>query len=500
MILPMPRPRFLLFVGLLWCSHVLVAALQPAPLFTDHMVLQRDQPLPVWGLAAPDEVITVTFAGQSVATTVDITGHWRLTLSPLAASAEPRDLTITATGPQAEQQTLHFTDVVVGEVWFCSGQSNMEKPVGPRKGQKPTENHELVLATAHEPRLRLFQVPRTDQKQDHPAKLRWLACTPDVLAESQFSAAAYHFGRDLAGALGDVPIGLIHSSFGGTRIEAWLPPSAFAADPRLAPLEAQTYQAWVPGVQPTELYQSMIAPYAGYAVRGFLWYQGETNLMSADVALYPIKLQAMIAAWRDAWQEPNAPFYFALLAPFDYSNWDSFEAKLTPAALPAFWSAQLQTLGTPGTDFISATDLVANRHDIHPINKRDIGHRFALLALQHDYGFASLEAHGPRYASHTINADGSVIVTFAHADGLHRRDGQPVGEFSVAGTDRIFHAAKAKVEGGKVVLSSPDVPVPVAVRYGWDETSNPNLFNSAGLPAVPFRTDDWPMELERPKM
>ncbi len=473
-------------------------ALEPARLFTDHMVLQRDLPVPVWGTAEPESTITVTFADQTHRTTADPSGHWRITLAPLPTSSIGRDLLITAQNPKSKIQNQKFKGVVVGEVWFCAGQSNMEKPVGPRSGQKPTELHELVIATAHEPRLRFFNVPRSDQKQDHPAKLRWLVSTPDALRDSQLSAAAYHFGRALAGALGDVPIGIIHSSFGGTRIEAWMPPVAFDLAPAITPSRDQTYQAWVPGVQPTELFASQVSPYAGYALRGFLWYQGETNLMSADVDLYAAKLHALITSWRTAWELPDASFYIALLAPFTYSGWDSFPAHLTPTALPAFWAAQQAGLaGLPHTDFISTTDLVANRRDIHPPNKRDVGHRFALLALYHDYGYTELTVSGPRYARHTVADDGTVTVSFTHADGLHRRDGQPATGFELAGEDLIFHAADATVEDGKVILKSPSVPDPVALRYAWHELADPNVFNSAGLPAVPFRTDPWPVALER---
>ncbi len=502
---PRPIPTALLFIIAVVAASACVAAASPAtlavaPLFTDHAVLQRDRPIPVWGTAEPDAHITVSFGDQTHTTTTDDTGHWSLTLDALDATAIGRDLIITAHLPNQKSpiKNQKFQDLVVGEVWFCSGQSNMEKPVGPRSGQQPTELHELVLATAHEPRLRFFNIPRSDQKQDHPAKLRWLVSTPDALRDSQLSAAAYTFGRDLAGALGDIPIGIIHSSFGGTRIEAWMPPAAFDHNAAITAARDQTYQAWVDGVQPTELFASQVFPYAGYALRGFLWYQGETNLMAGDVAPYAPKLRALITSWREAWQQPDAAFYVALLAPFDYSRWDSFPAKLAPSALPAFWEAQQTALtDLPHTDCLSTTDLVANRHDIHPPNKRDIGHRFALLALYHDYGYTALTPSGPRYTSHTVAADGAVSITFTHADGLHRRDGQPLRGFELAGEDRIFHPAEAVIEDHQVILRASAVPTPVAIRHAWHETADPNLFNRAGLPAVPFRTDDWPVRTEK---
>ena len=284
---------FAICVLLLGTAQVsLQADVHCSPLFSDHMVLQRDQPLPVWGEAAPGEAVTVAFAGQTQSATADPAGHWRVTLAPLPASTEPRSLTIRG------HNELDFTDVLVGEVWFCSGQSNMEKFFGPRKGQKPVDNQDLEVAAANHPQLRLFQVPRTDLPQVGPAVLHWLPCSPETLRQSGFSAAAYFFGLQLHQTL-NVPVGLVHSSFGGTYIDAWMPPEAFAKPP-LAGLEHHKYFAWVKGVQPTELYHSMVAPYAPYAVRGFIWYQGETNLMAGDVALYQAKQTALIAAWRKA--------------------------------------------------------------------------------------------------------------------------------------------------------------------------------------------------------
>lgn len=251
---------FFLLLGLT-CAP-LVASVHCSPLFGDHLVLQRDRPVPIWGEAAPGENVTIEFAGQTKTIVTDPAGHWRVTLDPLAASAESRVLTIRGLN------TITCSDVLVGEVWFCSGQSNMEKPFGPRKGQKPVDNQDLEVAAANYPQLRLFQVPRTDLKQDAPGVFHWLPCSPDALRESDFSAAAYYFGRQLHQTLG-VPVGLIHSSFGGTRIDGWLPREAFA-ETALKGLEDQHYFAWVKGVQPTELFQSMVAPYAPYALRGFI--------------------------------------------------------------------------------------------------------------------------------------------------------------------------------------------------------------------------------------
>lgn len=465
----------------------LLAEVKLAPLFTDHMVLQRERPVPVWGTAAVGERVEVEFSGQRASAVADAAGRWMVRLPPLATNAAPADFIVRGSN------TVTLRDVLVGEVWFLSGQSNMEKPLGERKGQKPTTNFELEIAAADHPQVRLFQVPRTDQPQSGPGLMRWLPCSPDVLRASQFSALGYHFGRLLRSTLG-VPVGLIHSSFGGTRIEAWLPPEAFV-DPQLAGLEKVTYQAWVKGVQPTELFTAMVRPYAPYAVRGFLWYQGEANVSVADFGLYAHKQEALIAAWRRVWESPDAPFYGALLAPFDYSKRP--KSILTDEGLPLFWSAQRTALSAPHTGFVVTTDLVANVRDIHPADKRTVAERFARLALVETYGRTDMAAHGPSFAKLDVQG-ATATVTFEHAQGLQTPDGQSPTWFTVAGVDRKFFPATAKIDGDKVHLTAAEVTAPVAVRFAWHELATPNLVNGSGLPAVPFRTDNWPVTATRP--
>lgn len=480
-----PIFRFICVVWVLGGALVCDGAVQCARLFTDHMVLQRDRLVPVWGSAAPGEHVTVSFAGQRKTVETGSDGAWRVMLDPMAACATPGVLSVQG------ENSIEFSDVVVGEVWFCSGQSNMEKPLGPRKGQRPTDDFELEIAAASYPSLRLFQVPRTDLKQEGPGLFRWLPCSPEALRSADFSAAAYYFGRQLSQTLG-VPVGLIHASFGGTRIEAWLPAEGFA-EPALRGLEKEKYQAWVPGVQATELFRSMVAPYAPYGVRGFLWYQGEANCMLPDT-LYATKLSTLISQWRRVWETPDAPFLGVLLAPFDYSKWDKF--PVTSEALPLFWEGQVKALSALHTGYIVTTDLVSDLHDIHPTNKRDVGHRLARLALAEVYGRADIRARGPSLAGLKQN-EGALELSFLHAEGLRTRDGLAPSDFSVAGADRIFHPATAKIEKDKVVLRSSEVPAPVAARFGWRETATPNLVNGSGLPAVPFRTDDWPVSVAR---
>jgi sialate O-acetylesterase len=489
------RPsRLLPPLSLLLLAAALRADVRCALPFSDHMVLQRDRPVNVWGEAAPGEAVTVEFAGQRKAAVATAAGRWSVALDPMPASAEPRTLTVRG------RNTITFGDVLVGEVWLCSGQSNMEKPLGPRKGQKPTDHYRAEVERAEVPTLRLFEVPWYAKPKAGVTGLRWVPCTPETVMSTEFSAAAYYFGRELVRELG-VPVGLIHSSFGGTQIEAWMPAAAFASDPALRDLINVHYFAWVPGVQPTDLYQSMIVPLEPYTLRGFLWYQGESNVMQADGAIYTAKQRALIASWRAAWGEPDAPFYYVQIAPFDYSRWDKFPKLLTPEALPLFWAAQTAGLAVPHTGMVVTTDLVRDFHDIHPTDKRDVGLRLARLALAKTYGRRDLLAESPQWVAMRPARDGRVELRFDHTGtGLASRDGRPLNDFTVAGADRRFVPATAVIAGGdRVMVSSPQVARPVAVRFAWDETADPNLVNSAGLPAVSFRTDSWPVVAVRPK-
>lgn len=461
-------------------------------IFGSGMVLQRDLPVPVWGMAAPGEAVTVEFAGQTKSTAANADGKWRVELDKLSASAEARTFVVRGTN------ALTFTDVLVGEVWFCSGQSNMEKPLGPRSGQKPTDDYEAELTRADCPTLRLFQVPQHNRPKANDGSLAWTACSGDALMKTKFSAAAYYFGRELQRELG-VPIGLIHSSFGGTRIEAWMPPEAFAGDPALRDLPGQTYQAWVKGVQATELHESMVTPFVPFALRGFLWYQGEANCMNAEGNIYAHKMRALIAAWRMAWELPKAPFYFAQLAPFAYSKQKNWEKQLTPLALPALWEAQIAALEVPHTGIVPTSDLAGAGKDIHPTNKRDVGLRFARLALADVYRRKDTIAQAPRLRSAKWIGQSTLLVEFDEANGLRTTDGNEPPGFSLAGEDRVFRPARAIIHHDRVEVSNHEIAHPVAVRFAWDELAMPNLVNAAGLPALPFRTDNWPMVLEVPK-
>lgn len=481
-------------IGLLsWLSVGQADQLQLPAIFSDHMVLQRDQAIQIWGKGAADDRVTVRFAGQERPARVRLDGSWQLLLDPLPASSHGRELIISS--DMGEE--VVFVDVLVGEVWLAAGQSNMEKPLGEKRGQKPTDNHLKEIANANFPLLRLFHMPHLGKVTKPESDMRWLPCSPETIDAIPFSAAGYFFGRELLLGL-DVPVGIIHSSFGGSMIEAWSPRGAFLDNPLLAPLLDREYFAWVDDVQATDLFTSMIAPLVPYTLRGFIWYQGEANLMVGDAGVYYHKMNALISAWRRLWSASKAPFIYAQLAPFNYSTRDGLPNKLTPEALPRFWEVQASCSDIPNTGMIVTTDLAGNARDIHPTNKRDVGMRFANLALADVYGMPIL-ADSPTFSSVAAHADspGALLVVFNHyGKGLRTRDGLPPTHFQIADSNGVYHPAQAEItSGNSILLRSPDVPHPKFVRFAWDDTANPNLINSASLPAAPFRTDSRPIQL-----
>jgi sialate O-acetylesterase len=467
----------------------LQAELKIASIFGDNMVLQQKMRVPVWGWTTPDEPVTVTFAGQTRSTHADANGRWLVKLRSMKACTKPQTLTI-----QSGDSKI-FTNVLVGEVWLASGQSNMEKPLGLQRGQKPCFNYEQELAAANYPQIRIFQVEKVmsaTQLMDLDKFHSWQECSSNYLNSISFSAAAYYFGRDLFTNL-DVPVGLIESSWGGTRIEPWTPPAGFESVPSLAHLADDPIP---PGkaalTSPTMLYNAMIAPLAGYAMRGVIWYQGESNLMDGtnnyDYLNYDNKMLAMVNGWRALWHEGTFPFYFVQIAPFKYYG-GAIQRVPSPQSLPEFWAIQSRARHRiKHSGMVVTTDLVNNLNDIHPRDKMDVGYRLALLALDKTYD-RDIDSAGPVYRKSEI--DGSkVVLKFKHVEGgLISKDGQPLTWFTIAGADGKFVPAEARIVDDTVEVSAPEIQKPVAVRFAWDETAQPNLFNQAGLPAEPFRTD-----------
>ncbi len=451
-----------------------VAEVELPALFGDHMIAQCERPLRVWGEAPAGTALAITLhisvPGRSTAwhydALADEGGEWSLEIEAQPPGG-PYRLTVH------DQQGLAkaIEDLWFGDVWICSGQSNMEWPLA------QTRDAEADIAAAHRPLLRLFSVPR--RAGDLPmAELdgEWSLCTPESAAG--FSAVGYHFGRALSERI-DRPIGLIQAAWGGTPAEAWTERSFLEADGALRPIleRAARNEAWAPAA----LFNGMIAPLAPIQVKGVIWYQGESN---ADRAWqYRQLFPAMIRSWRWAFGREDLPFLWVQLAnhrPRIEEPGESEWAELR--------EAQALALALPGTGMAVAID-IGEAEDIHPRDKRTVGERLALEARRAAYG-EQVESRGPTFLGMEISGP-RVRVDLEHAAGLATRDGAaPVG-FALAGEDRRFHWAQAAIGGQSVVLMSEQVPAPLAVRFAWADNPAHNLVNGAGLPAVPFRSDDW---------
>lgn len=446
-------------VLLILCAAVVQAAVKPNGLISDGAVLQQGMPVPIWGSAADNEKVTVTFQNQ-MASAVARDGKWMVRLRPLAAGG-PFTMTI------AGENTVELKNILVGEVWIASGQSNMAWPLD------RSADADKVKAASTDPVLHLFTVPYADlQAPVADVTGAWQEAGPTTIGG--FSAVAYFFARDLRKAL-NVPVGIINSSVGGTSAQQWTRRSFLEADPQLA-------GAITPNTG--GLYNGMIAPLLPYALRGAIWYQGESNAGAAYQ--YRTLFPGTIRNWREDWGERDLVFLFVQLAPFqaiDFLPKESAWAELREAQL-------LTSLRVRRTGMAVITD-VGDPVDIHPIWKEPVGGRLALLALRIAYGRPVVD-NGPLYKSMRVNGR-YVTLSFNYLDGGLVAKGSDLTGFAVAGADRAFVNARAKIEGDKVVVWSARVDHPVAVRYGWANCPVVNLFNAAGLPASPFRTDDFPM-------
>jgi sialate O-acetylesterase len=435
-------------------------------IFGEHMVLQQQLPIQVWGWADAGEKVTVTLGDRSATATACEKGKWSVKLDPVNAGG-PYKLKV------AGKNELVLDDVLVGEVWVGSGQSNMEWPV------HASVNAGQEVAAAKYPNIRLFTVAKNVAENPvDDVQGAWAECSPETVPG--FSAALYFFGRKLHGEL-NVPVGLVNSSWGGTLCEAWTSKEGLSGDPDFQPIlqRAAQFQAGNPN-QASVLYNGMIYPILPFSIRGAIWYQGESN---RDRAVQYTKLfPAMITDWRKQWKEGDFPFLFVQLAPFIYGNNPSFLAEL--------WEAQFKTLSLPNTGMAVITDITELK-DIHPKNKQDVGLRLALWALAKTYG-KDLVYSGPLYKEMKIEGD-KIRLSFDHLGGGLVAKGGPLKFFTIAGEDGNFVPAEAVIDGESIVVSSAQVTKPVAVRFAWQEDAEPNLFNQAGLPASPFRTDNLPL-------
>ncbi len=448
-------------------------------IFSDHMVLQRDVALNIWGWADPGERVRVSIAGQRKTTRADRQGNWSVVLEPVKAGG-PHTLSVEG------KNTIVFSNVLYGEVWLCSGQSNMQWTVA------QSANPDEEIANANFPEIRLFSVPR--RLLAEPANDlddgEWRVCSPETVAS--FSAVGYYFGRHLHQEL-DVPIGLINSSWGGTNVETWTSLEMMRSHPdfseRMQEPAATALQrlenAPRPNDFPTLLFNGMIYPIVNYTIKGTIWYQGESN--SARAYQYRTLFPNLIQDWRNHWSMPDMPFLFVQLA-----NFRAPAGQPVDDAWAELREAQTMTLAVPYTGMAVAID-IGEAGDIHPKNKQDVGLRLALNALKISYG-KDIVYSGPMYES--MQKEGNKIrLRFSSVGGgLELADKYGYAKaFAIAGSDRVFHWAKAGLDGNEVVVYSDKVANPIAVRYAWG--TNPddaNLYNKEGLPASPFRTDDWP--------
>jgi sialate O-acetylesterase len=481
------------------------AELKLAALFSDHMVLQCDKPVPIWGWAPAGETVKVEFAGQTKKTTADTNGKWTVKLDPLKASAEPRELKVGG---------LVIRDVLVGEVWLGSGQSNMAM------GVNRARDYSTEQAAAKLPLIRMFKensavanLPQSD------ASGQWVICSPETVGT--FSATLYFFGRELCREL-KVPMGLINSSVGGTPIESWVAEEAQNQVPEIKAVlvkqdkvtvavdetqvkadYAKALATWkekvakakaagqkVPRkpVDPLDkakrkgnvggLFNGKIAPLIPYAMRGVVWYQGEANSHPGKGLLYQYQLPLLVNDWRTRWGE-EFPFAWVQLPNFtrEGDDWQLVREGM------------LKTLRLPRTGMAITVD-IGDPQNIHPQNKQDVGKRLALWALGDVYGRKVIATSGPLPAGHEVRGS-EIVLSFKHANaGLMAKEGALKG-FVIAGEDKKWTPAQAVIQGDKIIVSSGDVKKPLAVRYAWSGNPDCNLYNGAGLPASPFRTDDW---------
>ena len=511
--------------GSIWISVGLLVLLASAAgaeiklpsIIGSNMVVQQGRELPVWGTADANETVTVSFCGKSAEARADAKGAWKATL-PATKAGGPFEMTLKG----SSGATVTLTNVLVGEVWVCSGQSNMQFAL------RGSNNGEAEVAAAKYPNIRLITVPRkTAETPQADFDGKWTQCSPETAAG--FSAVAYFFGREIH-TRAKVPVGLINTSWGGTPSESWASRKSLEAQPSLKPLLERwdksvaafdpqkakadydkQMKAWQAAAEkakaekkraprqprmpqspafnshrPANLYNGMIAPLIPYAIRGAIWYQGESNVSRAKQ--YRTVFPTMIRNWRTDWKQGDFPFYFVQISPFRYGGND-------PAMCAELREAQNLALETLPNMGVAVTMDVGNPRDIHPRNKQDVGKRLALWALAKLHG-QKIVYSGPIYDRMSAEGD-KIRVSFDYvANGFRSRDGKPLTHFTIAGPDKKFLPATVIVEGDSLLVYSDAVKDPVAVRFAWRDDAVPNLMNSEGLPASPFRTDDWPMLTE----
>lgn len=498
--------KFLFSLFSLFITVVVTAQLKLPALISNNMILQQNKDVALWGWAAPGEIISIkpSWNNKTITTTADAKGKWVATIK-----------TVKAGGPYTiefkSMDKIVVNNVMLGEVWLASGQSNMEFPLGKAEGWRTgAHNAATEIPKASYPNIRMIDVPnRVSDVPQEDFKGEWLACTPETVKD--FSAVAYFFAKEIQAATG-YPIGIINSTWGGTPAESWTRKDILEADTGFQNIIARyqqdvakypetyakyktSYEKWKADTSshkkgapkepvgpnhnksPGKLYNGMIAPLIPYTLQGVIWYQGESNAERAWQ--YRRLFPAMINGWRQDWHNNTLPFYFVQIAPHR-------------SQVPEIRESQLYSWQTTrNTGMVVSTDY-GDSLDIHPRNKEVIGKRLSLWALKNEYGKKAIETSGPVYKSMKIKGN-KIIIRFTHAKGLTVLNNKPLQEFVIAGSNQQFVPAQALIKGNTITVWNDDINAPVAVRFNWSKVPQAELYNAAGLPATPFRTDAWPV-------
>ena len=441
--------------------------------FSDNMVLQQNEKVAIWGKDKPNVKITVTGNwGEEVYGKSDKNGSWKLKIQTPPAGG-PYSLLIKGS------DEILFENILMGEVWICSGQSNMEMPVKGFSGQPVNGSNEYILNSKNN-ELRLFSIEKNTSLSplEDVSTGSWTLAEPSTVKE--FSATAYFFGKKLQEIL-HVPVGLIHTSWGGSSAEAWMDKKT------LSDFDDITFPEVIPETRqnqtPTLLYNAMMHPFIGLSIKGMIWYQGESNRNKA--AEYKQIFPALIESWREQWQQGSFPFYFVQIAPYSYLN----DKEL---ATPLIREAQLFTMQTVENTGMAVTADIGDYYLIHPAEKKTVGDRLAYWALAKNYGLESIAYSGPVYNGIEKIEDGKIVISFKYADLGLTTFGEEAEGFEIAGSDKVFHPAEIKLSRDNTIsVWSDEVKDPIAVRYAFKSFAKANLYNTEGLPASPFRTDDW---------
>ncbi|MGV3509648.1 MAG: sialate O-acetylesterase [Sphingobacteriaceae bacterium] len=471
--------RILISIICLLVSLVTKADIRLASLFTDNMVLQQKAEVPIWGWTDAGKTVKVktSWNGKSYSAKADNSGKWIIKVATPSAGG-PYDLIIT------DGKAIKLNNVLIGEVWICGGQSNMEMPMKGFKGQPILGSNDAILKSKNN-NIRVYTVPRSSvtELQQNSKPSVWKVAAPESIAN--FSATGYYFGRLLNEML-DVPIGLINVSYSGSFAEAWMSSENLKQFPEVKiPAKGDTIKAV--SRTPTTLYNGMLYPITGYGIKGAIFYQGESNYERPDK--YEEMFPAMVKEWRSLWKQGDFPFYYVQIAPYNYAQLPPFNygGKFNSAYLR---DAQRKSLSKISNSAMAVVLDIGEENMIHPANKEAGGKRLALLALANTYGLKGFGFASPLYKSMSVN--GSVAtISFDNAGNGLTSFSKELTTFEIAGANKVFYPAKASINGSSVSVSSPMVKEPVAVRYAFKDFVVGDLFNTEGLPASSFRTDDW---------